>query len=71
MVMPCHDSGQWRSVRPVLIPETVSYKARRAQDGEMVVGKAMANPTTKTQLNACKILQKKRQGKANPQVRIL
>ena len=38
VVMPYHDSGQWRRVRPVSIPETVSYKARRAQDGEMVVG---------------------------------
>ena len=38
VVMPYHDSGTWRRLKTISIPENVSYKARRAQDGEMEVG---------------------------------
>ena len=37
VVMPYHDSGQWKRLRSVSIPNTISYRARRAQDGELVV----------------------------------
>ena len=47
VVMPYHDSGQWRRVRPISVPETVSYKARRAQDGEMEVGEGDGQPDYK------------------------
>ena len=47
VVMPCHDSALWRGLRPVSIPETVSYKARRAQDGEMEVGEGEGQPEYK------------------------
>ena len=47
VVMPYHASGQWRRTRAISIPETVSYKARRAQDGEMVVGEGDGQPDHK------------------------
>ena len=45
--MPYHESGQWRRTRSISIPETVSYKARRAQDGEMEVGEGDGQPDHK------------------------
>ena len=47
VVMPYHPSGQWRRTRTISIPETVSYKARRAQDGEMIVGEGDGQPDHK------------------------
>ena len=47
VVMPYHDSGLWRRLKPISIPETVSYKARRAQDGEMEVGEGEGQPEYK------------------------
>ena len=44
----CHYCcGQWKRARPISIPETVSYKARRAQDGEMEVGEGDGQPDHK------------------------
>ena len=47
VVMPYHDSGLWRRLKPISIPESVSYKARRAQDGEMEVGEGEGQPEYK------------------------
>ena len=47
VVMPYHDSGLWRRLKPISIPETVSYKARRAQDGEMEVREGEGQPEYK------------------------
>ena len=47
VVMPCHQSGDWKRLRPITVPETVSYKARRAQDGEMELGEGDGQPEYK------------------------
>ena len=47
VVMPYHDGGVWKRLRRIDIPETVSYKARRAQDGEMEVGTGEGQPERK------------------------
>ena len=47
IVMPYHESGSWTRLRDMDIPESVSYKARRAQDGEMDVGTGEGQPEYK------------------------
>ena len=47
VVMPYHEAGNWKRLKPINIPETVSYKARRAQDGEMEVGTGEGQPEHK------------------------
>ena len=47
VVMPYHESGQWRRVKPISIPHTISYRARRALDGELVVGDGEGQPEYK------------------------
>ena len=47
VVMPYHPSGDWKRVKPITVPETVSYKARRAQDGEMELGEGDGQPEYK------------------------
>ena len=47
VVMPYHGSGLWRSLKSISIPESVSYKARRAQDGEMEIGEGEGQPEYK------------------------
>ena len=47
MVMPYHDSGLWRRLKPISIPQNVSYKARRAQDGEVELGEGEGQPEYK------------------------
>ena len=45
--MPYHETGTWKQLKKITIPETVSYKARRAQDGEMEVGAGEGQPEHK------------------------
>ena len=45
--MPYHEAGIWSRLRKIDIPESVSYKARRAQDGEMEVGTGEGQPEHK------------------------
>ena len=47
IVIPYLQSGDWTRIRPISIPETVSYKARRAQDGEMEMGEGDGQPEYK------------------------
>ena len=47
VVIPYHQSGDWKRIKPIAIPETVSYKARRAQDGEMELGEGDGQPEYK------------------------
>ena len=47
VVIPYHQSGDWKRRKPISIPETVSYKARRAQDGEMELGEGDGQPEYK------------------------
>ena len=47
VVLPFHVSGDWKRIKPIAIPETVSYKARRAQDGEMELGEGDGQPEYK------------------------
>ena len=47
VVMPYHQSAEWKRVNPITVPETVSYKARRAQDGEMEPGEGDGQPEFK------------------------
>ena len=47
VVMPYHETSDWKRLRKIDIPETVSYKARRAQDGEMEVGTGEGQPEYK------------------------
>ena len=44
VVLPYHSSGDWKRIKSISIPETVSYKARRAQDGEMEMGEGDGQP---------------------------
>ena len=47
VVMPYHGSGIWKNLKAISIPETVSYKARRAQDGAMEIGEGERQPEYK------------------------
>ena len=47
VVIPFHPSGDWKRLKPIAIPETISYKARRAQDGEMELGEGDGQPEYK------------------------
>ena len=47
VVMPYHQSAEWKRVNPITIPKSVSYKARRAQDGEMELGEGDGQPEFK------------------------
>ena len=47
VVMPYHQSAEWKRVKSIAVPETVSYKARRAQDGEMEPGEGDGQPEFK------------------------
>ena len=47
VVLPFHPSGDWKRLKPIAVPETVSYKARRAQDGEMELGEGDGQPEYK------------------------
>ena len=47
VVMPYHQSGEWKRVNSITVPKTVSYKARRAQDGEMELGEGDGQPEFK------------------------
>ena len=69
VVIPFHPSGDWKRLKPITIPETISYKARRAQDGEMELGEGDGQP--ETPLRGCKILQRKRLEKVKPPTSVL
>ena len=71
VVMPYHESSAWKRLRPMDIPESVSYKARRAQDGEMDVGTGRGNLNTRTQLSGCKIWRKRKLVKVIPPTNVL
>ena len=47
VVIPFHSSGDWKRLKPIATPETISYKARRAQDGEMELGEGDGQPEYK------------------------
>ena len=44
VVMPYHEAHLWKRLRKMDIPQNVSYKARRAQDGKMDIGSGEGQP---------------------------
>ena len=69
--MPYHESGQWKGVKPISVPDTVSYKARRAQDGEMEVGEGDGQPDHKDSTERMQDLAEEEAGEGDSALQIV